>query len=133
MIGKLWIGRWTLATLGAAVALSLAGQVPAQPSAGDVARGQGLFQDRCSMCHVLGGVGMGPDLTGVVGRKAGTFANFNYSPALKASGVTWTAANLDRFLTDPRAMVPGTAMRVKLIEPTDRHDLVAYLASLSKH
>lgn len=85
------------------------------------------------MCHVLGQIGQGPDLVGVVGRKAGSLSGFNYTPALSGSGLVWTQANLQRFLTDPRAMVPGTAMRVKLNTPADRQDLVAYLATLKRH
>jgi cytochrome c2 len=118
--------------IGLVAALVRASAALAQPPVGDVARGQALFQDRCSQCHVLGGQGMGPDLTGVVGRKAGSAPNFSYTPALTASGLTWTPASLDRFLTDPRALVPGTAMRVKLIDPARRADVIAYLASLSR-
>jgi cytochrome c2 len=114
-----------------AAALAGAGQVRAQAS-GDIAKGQAQFENRCSMCHVLGGVGQGPDLVGVVGRRAASVPNFNYTPALTASGLTWTRANLDHFLTDSRDTVPGTAMRVKLSNPDDRHDLVAYLASLHR-
>ena len=91
-----------------------------------------MFQDRCGMCHVIGGVGMGPDLTGVVGRKAASVPGFNYTPALSSSGLTWTRANLDRWLTDPRALVPGTAMRVKVLNEADRRNLIAYLTTLSK-
>jgi len=121
------------AVLSLAAGLSLmAAAAQAQGPAGDSTHGQSLFQDRCSMCHVLGGQGMGPDLTGVVGRKAGALPGFNYTPALIASGLTWTPAQLERFLTDPRGLVPGTAMRIKLSDPTDRRDLVAYLRTLGK-
>lgn len=118
--------------IGLVAALVSASAALAQPPAGDVARGQALFQDRCGQCHVLGGQGMGPDLTGVVGRKAGSAPGFSYTPALTASGLMWTPASLDHFLTDPRALVPGTAMRVKLIDPAQRADVIAYLASLSR-
>ena len=80
------------------------------------------------MCHVTGG-GQGPDLTGVVGRRAGSLASFAYTPALKASGLTWTPTNLDRFLTNPGALVPGTAMVVRINDATQRAALVAYLAA----
>ena len=82
------------------------------------------------MCHVIGGVGMGPDLTGVVGRKAASVPGFNYTPALSSSGLTWTRANLDRWLTDPRALVPGTAMRVKVLNE-DVYDAVTFGAFLT--
>ncbi len=122
-------GLISIAVAGLALAALGAGAAQAQ----DVAHGQSLFQDRCSMCHVLGQIGQGPDLVGVVGRKAGSLSGFNYTPALSGSGLVWTQANLQRFLTDPRAMVPGTAMRVKLNTPADRQDLVAYLATLKRH
>jgi cytochrome c len=112
--------------------MSFALGLSAQANAQDASAGQSLFQDRCSMCHVLGGQGMGPDLIGVVGRKAASLPNFNYTPALTSSGLTWTRATLDGFLTDPRGLVPGTAMRVKLPAASDRADLIAYLATLGK-
>ncbi len=120
------VGVIALASFG------LWGVAAAQPAGGDAGHGQSLFMDRCSMCHVIGGQGMGPDLTGVVGRKAGSLPGFSYTPGMAASGVTWTRANLDRWLTDPRAMVPGTAMRVKLPAEADRRDVIAYLATLGK-
>src|SRR5580693_8084389 len=69
------------AIFAAALALS-----PLVARAGDAAKGADVFQDRCSSCHVLNGIGQGPSLLGVVGRKAGALPNFNYSDALKASG-----------------------------------------------
>jgi cytochrome c len=98
----------------------------------DVAKGSDVYQDRCSACHVLNGVGQGPSLVGVVGRKAGSLPGFGYSDVMKASGLTWTEASLDRFLSGPTKMVPGTAMRAIVPDPTERRDLIAYLASL-KH
>jgi cytochrome c len=79
---------------------------------------------------VLEGVGQGPSLIGVVGREAGTDPGHDYTAALKASGLTWTPANLDRFLAGPRTLVPGTAMSETVADPTQRRDLIAYLATL---
>jgi len=101
----------------------------AQP-AGDAAKGAGVFDDHCSECHVLEGVGQGPSLAGVVGRKAGNLPTYPYTSAIKASGLAWTAANLDRFLMGPKKLVPGTAMSVTVVDPTERRDLIAYLATL---
>lgn len=84
------------------------------------------------MCHAPAGDGQGPSLKGVVGRKAGTLPGFSYSAALAASGLTWTAANLDRFLAGPQDFVPGTAMQVMIADPVQRRDLIAYLATLGK-
>jgi cytochrome c len=96
---------------------------------GDPASGATLFEDRCAMCHVATGGGQGPSLTGVFGRKAASLAGFHYTPALKASGVTWTAAELNRFLAGPGKAVPGTAMAVVIADPRQRADLIAYLES----
>jgi cytochrome c len=93
------------------------------------APGAETFEDRCAMCHVAGGGGQGPSLTGVVGRRAASLPGFSYTSALKASGLTWTPANLDRFLTNPGAMVPGTAMVVRINDATQRAELIRYLAT----
>lgn len=90
--------------------------------------GADLFEDRCAMCHLPAGAGQGPSLTGVVGRKAGMLRGFAYTPALKASGLTWTSATLDRFLTNPGALVPGTAMAVRINDAAQRAALIHYLA-----
>jgi cytochrome c len=119
---------WIAASAAGALALAAAG-VGAQPS-GDAAKGAAVFDDHCSDCHVLEGVGQGPSLIGVVGRPAGSLAGYDYTAALKASGLTWTPANLDRFLTDPKTLVPGTAMSATVVDPAQRHDLIAYLATL---
>lgn len=117
----------TLLAVGLAMAASAA-------AAADASHGKAIFREQCGLCH-QGGPGdgeggQGPNLNGVVGRKAGSLAGFHYTPALKGSGLTWTPETLDRFLADPSAAVPGTAMPVSLSEPKDRQDVVAYLASL---
>ncbi|MEQ1547441.1 MAG: cytochrome c family protein [Chakrabartia sp.] len=68
---------------------------------------------QCAACHkVEAGApnGLGPNLHGVVGQKAALVAGFNYSPAMKASGLTWDEATLDQYITNPRALVVGTKM-----------------------
>lgn len=97
--------------------------------AGDAARGRELFQQSCAVCHVRGG-GQGPDLAGVVGRKAGT-ASFGYSAAMTKSDLVWNESTLDRFLSDPTSLVPGTNMAVKVEQEPDRRDLIAYLRTLT--
>jgi cytochrome c len=91
--------------------------------------GSDLFEESCSGCHVPAGGGQGPSLTGVVGRRAGSVTGFDYSPALKASGIVWTNANLDRFLTDPGKMVPGTAMPIHVTDAAQRAAIIGYLAA----
>ena len=120
--------RTTSVALALAAGLIIAGAAAAQ----DIAKGEDVFQDRCSQCHVLHGTGQGPSLIGVVGRKAAALPGFNYSDALKASGIVWTPANIDRFVQSPTKMVPGTAMRAIVPNAGDRADLIAYLASLKR-
>lgn len=103
-------------------------------SAADVKQGQAVFRDQCGLCHTGGpgdgDGGQGPNLNGVAGRKAGSLPGFPYTPALKASGLVWTSQNLDRFLTDPAKLVPGTAMPVSISDPKARQDVVGYLETL---
>jgi cytochrome c len=75
---------------------------------------------------------MGPPLAGVVGRKAGTVAGFNYSSALKASGITWTADKLDAFVKAPSKTVPGTKMLLGAPDDLQRAAVIQYLGSVKK-
>ena len=73
---------------------------------------------------------LGPSLAGIVGRKSGADANFNYSPALKQAALTWDAATLDTYLTDPQKIVPGNRMPFPGLKTDhDRKDVIAFLAS----
>ncbi len=111
-----------------ALALAL-GLVAAAPALAQES-GEDLFADRCAMCHVLNGKGQGPNLRGVVGRKAGSREDFAYTPALKGSGIVWSTPNLERFLANPAAMVPGTAMPIRINDPAQRAAIVGYLSTL---
>ena len=90
---------------------------------------------QCAICHNFKegqGPKVGPDLYNVVGRKIASVAGFNYSSALKAVNGTWTFDELNKWLTDPRAMVPGTAMTFAgLPNEKQRADIIAYLDTLS--
>jgi len=123
--------RKTLLALTALCGVTLAaGQAMAQ--AGDAAAGEKAFA-KCKACHKVepGKHGVGPSLHGVTGRKAGTAEGFNYSDAMKNSGLTWDAASLDKFITDPKATVPGTKMVFAGIkDETERKNVIAYLATL---
>jgi cytochrome c len=87
----------------------------------------------CAGCHStqVGKTAFGPSLAGVGGRRAGTLAGYAYSPALKASGLTWNAKTLDRWLTDPKKTVPGTKMPfIGIQDRKTREQVVAYLLTL---
>ena len=101
----------------------------AAPPSGDAIRGAALYETRCSVCHSLNANRIGPRHHGVFGRKAGSVPGFTYSPALKASGLVWTATNLDRWLAAPTSLVKGTSMGFRLSAAADRADVIAYLAS----
>ena len=94
--------------------------------------GDQLFRQRCAMCHSVDRARttpLGPNLVGVVGRKAGS-TTFAHSPQLKASGLTWDRATLDRYLTAPTRVVPGTKMVIAVPNPAERAALVSYLATV---
>ena len=97
-----------------------------------VADGQAVFV-QCKACHasVAGKTSFGPNLFGVAGRKAGSLAGYKYSAAMSGANFKWTDANLDAFLADPKAKVPGNAMPFAGIsDPTKRTALIAYLKTL---
>ena len=112
-----------MAALAIAAALVAGGSL----APGDPARGQSLY-NACMGCHSLDENDVGPKHRGVVGRHSGLVAGYAYSAALKASGLTWTAANLDRWLTNPQALVPGAKMYFSVTKAKDRADIIAYLA-----
>ena len=111
-----------------ALAAAVAGAAPAA-GGGDPGRGADLFAAQCSVCHGGNG-GVGPNLHGVAGRQAGSLPGFGYSAALKAAKFRWDDARLDRYLTNPQALVPGTTMPAKVGEAGQRRDLIAYLHTL---
>lgn len=105
---------------------------------GDPAKGEKLFK-RCAACHAIdpgGASKAGPNLHDVVGRTTGTLDGFKFSDAmikLGAEGHVWTPEELDKFVENPKQMIPGTKMTFPgLKKPQDRADLVAYIASLSQ-
>src|SRR6185437_10690666 len=105
--------------------------------AGNAAHGQAYFQISCAVCHspALGPdntviIKQGPSLVGVVGRRAGTLPHFNYTRAMQNSGFTWDAATLNKFLSNPLFVLPGTTMPMPVPDATNRADVIAYLSTL---
>ena len=99
---------------------------------GDPAKGEQIYH-RCQGCHSIDRNRIGPMHKGLFGRTAGTVPGFNYSDAMKNSGIVWSEQTLDQFLQGPRKMVPGTKMTYAGVpDPQERADLIAYLKQATK-
>ena len=98
--------------------------------AGDAAAGEKVF-GKCRVCHQIGPTAknnVGPVLNGIIGRKAGTYAGYNYSEANKNSGLTWDEATFKEYIVAPMKKVPGTKMSFPgLTTPKDVNDIYAFL------
>ncbi|WP_407156493.1 c-type cytochrome [Bradyrhizobium sp. STM 3557] len=118
--------------IGAFIAVLALARATANPAyAQDAEHGKTIFKP-CAACHATDHADrVGPGLAGIIGRKAGTVPSFRYSDAMKKSGIVWDAKILDEYLESPQKVVPGNRMPYAgLKDPTDRADLVAYLATL---
>ena len=85
---------------------------------------------QCKACHSVepGKNGIGPSLAGIFGEKAGLVPGFDFSDAMKNSGLTWNQATLDRYLADPRGVVPGTKMAFGgVADAAKRQAIIDYL------
>jgi cytochrome c len=102
--------------------------LPAAASA-QQADGERLFRQRCGACHTMDSDEnrVGPHLSGVVGRTAGSVEGARYSAAMRESGIVWDAQSLDTFLAAPRQMVRGTTMTVGVPNAEQRAAIIAYL------
>ena len=102
----------------------------------DVALGEKIYDRHCSLCHDNSQHMIndsGPALFGVVGRRVASVEGYDYSPALEEAGrrgERWTQKRLDRFLTNPMTMHPGTGMPMNFDRPADRKAIIAYLKTL---
>src|SRR5258705_13778796 len=102
--------------------------------AADVAKGQAAFVRQCSICHTIDKGGdnrIGPNLFGIVGRRAGTMQDFRYTNAFRTTATfEWTEGLLGPWISLPNVMVPGTAMgNFPGVSDRDKDDIVAYLAA----
>ena len=119
----------SLSLIAALHCVFIAGAAAAQTAAD----GATMFKQQCQACHVStkdAHPTLAPSLYGIVGRKAASSAFANYSPALKGSGLVWNEANLDRFLTAPTKLVPGTRMVIAVPDAARRAAVIAYLKGL---
>ena len=120
--------RWAYAALGWWLVAAPWTAAHAQSAA----RGQTLFEARCTACHSLDVNRVGPALQAVVGRRAGTAKNYNYSPALAGAKHRWNQELILAWLSDPEKLVPSQGMGYRVEAAQDREDLVAYLSAKGK-
>ena len=120
------------APIGAGVSIALllvAGTVAGQ--SGNEARGERVFNQQCKICHAVEKSGpspVGPNLSGLFGRKAGTAAGFEASDTMKASGIVWNESTLADYLKDPQTRLPGTTMVFNgMKQQAQLADVIAYL------
>jgi len=122
------------AAIGGVVAmLGLCGALGTAPAGAESAPSPPAAFAICAACHSTqpGETRYGPSLAHIAGRKAGSLPGYNYSAALGKSGLTWTFATLDEWLTSPQRKVPGTKMPFAGIsDEARRRKLVAYLMTL---
>jgi cytochrome c len=121
---------------GDMLALSSLGQASGGSEAalagpGDPVHGQAVFNKRCTGCHAIDADREGPRLSGVYGRKAGSIEGFAYSKGLKNSGIIWTDATLEKWLSDPDLMYPDNNMSFSVPRAEERRDLIAFLKQQS--
>jgi cytochrome c len=123
--------RFPAAVIIAVGSLLAAGALWAMtPPPADAAAGKVVFEKRCTGCHALDADRDGPRLRGVYGRKAGSVPSFQYSDALRKSGITWDSQSLDKWLTEPDAFVKETDMPFRVADPDERSALIQYLKEL---
>ncbi|MBB5689890.1 cytochrome c family protein [Roseomonas alkaliterrae] len=126
--------RRLVVSMAVAAAAMLPGTVLAQ--GGDPAAGQRVF-NQCRACHTSeqgGRNGVGPNLWGIVGRRAASIEGFRYSANMRElaeGGLTWTEDRLRAYLTNPKDLVPrGTMAFAGIRNPEQLNNLIAYLNTL---
>jgi cytochrome c len=121
--------------LGLGAAVALVGIYGPAFAEGDATKGKAAFA-KCGICHQVGPGAktlVGPELNGIVGRKAASVADYPYSAGMKklgADGWVWTEENTDKWITDPKALIPDSPMALAFTGVPDageRADIIAYL------
>jgi cytochrome c len=126
--------NWTKLRLRATLTIftgAICATIALAASAKDPGRGRDTFEKRCTGCHALDKIKIGPPLRGIYGRNAGKDPQFAYSDAVKNASVTWDESTLDRWLTDTESVIPDNDMSFRLNDATDRANIIAYLRQLS--
>jgi cytochrome c len=111
----------------------LSGGCAAAAGAQDAAAGETVFKRFCVACHSVeaGKNKIGPALFGVIGRTSGTAPGFVYSDSMKRAAIVWSAETLDKYLADPKGLVPANKMIFAGVKkPEERQALISYLATL---
>lgn len=115
------------ATVSFPLSLPVAATTPPDLTAGEAS------YTKCVGCHSPAYNRTGPLHCGLLGRKSGTVRGYDYSPAMRAAGLTWDSDTLERFLAAPLAMLPGTTMGFAgIFDDEERRNLVAWLATLNR-
>ena len=125
---KCWAGAAAVVVVGFMTPQAFA-------QAGNAARGERVFNQQCKTCHSLeeGPSLTGPTLHGLFGSKAGTAAGFDFSEAMKTSGIVWDETTLADYTRDPKAKVPDTKMVFNGLKQAGQlADLVAYLKQVTQ-
>jgi cytochrome c len=126
--------RWypIVALSGIAYMLSSSSALPQASQGADAASEQQAFNNACRTCHVMreGDNRLGPNLHKIIGRKAGSLPDYNYSGAMKEAGFVWDKEKLDRFIANPDEVVSGNSMKPYngLTSSDDRAKIIAFLA-----
>ena len=127
--------RFQLYGLAAVTLLALSGPALAE---GDATKGKAAFA-KCGICHQVGPGAktlVGPELNGIVGRKAGSVADYPYSAGMKklaGEGYVWSEENIDKWIADPKAMIPDSPMALAfpgIPDAGERADIIAYLKTV---
>jgi cytochrome c len=112
--------------------LSPPSALPQASQSTEAASGQLAFNNACRTCHVVreGDNRLGPNLHKIIGRKAGSLPDYNYSGAMKEAGFVWDEEKLERFIANPDELVPGNSMKPYsgLASRDDRTKIIAFLA-----
>jgi cytochrome c len=118
------IVRWMVRALAIAIAA-----FGATAWAQDAETGRQAFA-ACAPCHAPDQNGVGPKISGVLNRAAGSVEGFRYSRAMKNSGIVWDEKSLDAYLAEPQKLVPGNLMPFSgIADAKKRSDLIAYLGT----
>jgi len=126
--------RWypIVALSGMACMLSSSSALPQVSQGAEAASEQQAFNNACRTCHVIreGDNRLGPNLHKIIGRKAGSLPDYNYSSAMKEAGFVWDKEKLDRFIANPDEVVSGNSMKPYngLTSSDDRTKIIAFLA-----